>query len=147
VHPPGSLTCFFSLRCRDKMHISRKRSASAMTSPITDDEDFEYVFYVICFIPSWWCFAVRMVDSPTKRMAPMQRVRFDNAAKSVTPLKSVLKRPEVVLPLWVSSYRQSSAHAFIVATSKNSFSKSAASDEGDDVFGYVSLNILCNALL
>jgi hypothetical protein len=29
----------------------------------------------------------------------MQRVRFDNAAKSVTPLKSALKKPEVVLPL------------------------------------------------
>jgi hypothetical protein len=25
------------------MHVNRKRSASAMTSPITDDEDFEYV--------------------------------------------------------------------------------------------------------
>ncbi|KIM79454.1 hypothetical protein PILCRDRAFT_10289 [Piloderma croceum F 1598] len=60
---------------------SRKRSASAMTSPITDDEDFE------------------MLESPVKHMAPMQRVRFDNAAKSVTPLKGVLKKPEVVLPL------------------------------------------------
>jgi hypothetical protein len=40
-----------------------------------------------------------MVDSPVKRMAPIQRVRFDSAAKSVTPDKGVLKSPEVILPL------------------------------------------------
>lgn len=38
------------------------------------------------------------------------------------------------------------AYVYIVAASKNRFSKSAESDEGDDVFGYVSLNPLYNIL-
>jgi hypothetical protein len=35
----------------------------------------------------------RMLESPTKRMTPAQKVRFDDDAKSVTPLKGVLKKP------------------------------------------------------
>ena len=38
------------------------------------------------------------------------------------------------------------AYVYIVAASKNRFSKSAKSDEGDDVFGYVSLNPLYDVL-
>lgn len=44
-------------------------------------------------------FVCRMLQSPTKRMTPAQKVRFDNAASSVTPLKGVLKKPETVIPV------------------------------------------------
>jgi hypothetical protein len=38
-----------------------------------------------------------MLESPVKRITPAQKVRFDNIAKTVTPLKGVLKKPEVVI--------------------------------------------------
>jgi hypothetical protein len=80
-------------------------------------------------------------------MTSLQRVRFDDAAKSVTPLKGVLKKPEVVLPMCVGSYYGVRCTCLSVAASKNRFSKSAESDEGEDVFGYVSLYHSCSILL
>jgi hypothetical protein len=84
------------------MHVSRsrKRSASLMTSPITDDEDFEWVFFVL-FMSDLLSLNIdipRMLASPTKSATPAQRVRFKAAAKPVTPLKGVLKKPEVATP-------------------------------------------------
>ena len=40
-----------------------------------------------------------MLDSPTKRMTPAPKVRFDSASKITTPLKGVLKKPGVVMPV------------------------------------------------
>jgi len=38
-----------------------------------------------------------MLESPAKRITPAQKVRFENLAKTVTPLKGVLKKPEVII--------------------------------------------------
>jgi hypothetical protein len=40
----------------------------------------------------------RMLPSPTKSMTLVQKVRFNNDSKTVTPLKGVLKKPQVVVP-------------------------------------------------
>jgi hypothetical protein len=81
---------------------SRKCSLSQATSPITD-KDIECVTHVVAAIPSADSVLspFRMLASPAKSIATVQRVRFDRSTRSVMPLKGVLKKPEVVIPACV----------------------------------------------
>ena len=63
-----------------------------MVSPITDEESFEYVALIsICVYSD--VHISRMMPSPTKS------VRFQKDAVLSAPLKGVLKKPEVVIPV------------------------------------------------
>jgi hypothetical protein len=63
-----------------------------MVSPITDEESFEYVIFFYWFKQPNLCIS-RMMPSPSKS------VRFKKEASSDTPLKGVLKKPEVIIPM------------------------------------------------
>lgn len=84
------ICCFYWPVC---IWSNRKRSVSLMVSPITDEESIEYVAFRSVFVYSNVHFS-RMMPSPTKS------VRFQKDISSA-PLKGVLKKPEVVIPMWV----------------------------------------------
>jgi hypothetical protein len=75
----------------------RKRSASDMTSPISDGDNTEYVLLIAYYLFSMkLIYGFRMLPSPTKRIASLQQVRFEPK-----PLKSAMKKPEVTVPTYV----------------------------------------------
>jgi hypothetical protein len=69
-----------------------------MTSPISGEDNIECVL-----LPLYYClslklfYCIRMQPSPTKRIAGLPKVRFESK-----PLKSAMKKPEVVVPKYVT---------------------------------------------
>ena len=68
-----------------------------MTSPISDEDNTEYVSLSSYYWLSLNMFyRFRLLSSPTKKVASLQKVRFQPK-----PIKSALKKSEVADPMYV----------------------------------------------
>ena len=102
-----------------------------MTSPISDEDNIECVLFHLCYCPSLTLFyCIRMQPSPTKRIASPTKVHFETK-----PLKSAMKKREVVVPKYVDYIYIIINKPFIYVVDRENMEWS--DDDNDDVFTYV----------
>ena len=102
-----------------------------MTSPISDEDNIKCVLFHLCYRPSLTLFyCIRMQPSPTKRIASPTKVHFQTK-----PLKSAMKKREVVVPKYVDYIYIIINKPFIYVVDRENMEWS--NDDDDDVFTYV----------